>query len=48
MLNYMILTLQSKVSSPYFPELSQQKPLISVNYSIDYKGFIDEMHNFIK
>lgn len=48
MLNYTILTLQSKVNSPHFQELSQQKPLIYVNYSIDYKGFIDEMHNFIK
>ncbi len=46
MLKNTYLRHQSRVSSPQKRELSQQKRLFYVNYILDFKHFIDEIHNF--
>lgn len=46
MLKNTFLRLLSKVNSQQYPHISQQKTSFSVNNTLDFKHFIDELHNF--
>ena len=46
MLKNTILTLRFRVVSPLYKVFSQQNRPFYVNYMVDFKHFIDEMHNF--
>lgn len=46
MLKNTYLRHPSRVNSPQLGELSQQSRPFYVNYTLDFKHFIDIMHNF--
>lgn len=48
MLKNIPLRLQLRANTPQVLPFSQHMSPIIVNYIIDFKGFIDEMHNFME